>query len=103
MGVLGAIGVTYDDYISVDDVVTSEHYSMAEIAAGSVVIDNAHTSDGNDKCAYKRILQIQTLETAWALDFLWRYVAPQCDTDSNTAVQVLEKYQVLTNEQRKQA
>lgn len=56
MGVLGAIGVTYDDYISVDDVVTSEHYSMAEIAAGSVVIDNAHTSDGNDKCGLQEDL-----------------------------------------------
>lgn len=50
MGVLGAIGVTYDDYISVDDAVaTSESHSMAEIATGSIVIDNAHTSDGDDK------------------------------------------------------
>ncbi|KAL1476790.1 hypothetical protein MTO96_018208 [Rhipicephalus appendiculatus] len=105
MNALGATGVTYDDYVTMDAaLVTSECQSAAEIIANSVASEaNDCDDDEEHKPQNSGELAVELAnpsfgEAVAALNLLGRYVPHQSDTDSNAAFRVIEKCVVLSSE-----
>ncbi|KAH8038699.1 hypothetical protein HPB51_002843 [Rhipicephalus microplus] len=98
MKTVGASGIAYSNYASVDDaVVTSTMLSVNDIVAECV---DPCTSDEEVEEEVERIPEPTSSSAIAALDLLRRYVRTSDDGESHMALQVLEKHLVLVGREK---
>ncbi|XP_037509385.1 tigger transposable element-derived protein 6-like [Rhipicephalus sanguineus] len=101
METVGASGIAYSDYASVDDaVVTSAMLSVDDIVAECASDEEVEEEEEVEEVEVERIPEPTFSSAVAALDLLRRYVRTSDDGESHMALQVLEKRLVLVGREK---